>query len=483
MEKIKEELKRYKWLWIFGVVVALSMGVLAANMHVITFMHAYIKEDTANVIRLISKDIKNEARQDSWYFKKGIDYLLEDASEESLDFLEESLEELNADRQYDVIKAYNSKKILFKDHKVVIQILMQDLGNSIAQDYLKRVDVSKLDQELFYYFGDKPAITNEFIDTLYQILTVYPKQLPLDQFQFDLYNILTLEGEEGETKKSQIFSKLEPEAAKLLLFKELKTKPVDLDVLNTWVEFLNKSKVLTGEEYAGFTNHYAQIQLMRSQYKRLSEQEVDLKNKKEMIEVEIGDKLKLLESNQKAINALKYEVSDLEQELEKLTDYAHMAFYIDKAYGNGEYEASVPRKNLFGNYKSSSQKYILKLSTTEFYQEGVYYVDVYLNGTKVNPKGNEYPHYIEVPKGNLERISTLSRSRGLKVDELESLTNETAKLQTQVESVKKETGYEENELALENLHKEREGLTKKIGSKIVEIKNMLGIGNVSMRDL
>ncbi len=483
MEKIKEELRRYKWLWIIGVVVALSMGVLAANMHTLQFMNYHIKGDTSNIIRVLSKDIKNEARQDSWYFKKGIDYLLKEASEEGMSFLEEHLAKLNIERQYDIIKAYNNKKAFFQDHKIFIQILMQDLKNTVLQDYLRRMDASTLDQELFYYFGDKPAITNDFIDKLYHILTIYPKSLPLDQFQFNLYSILMMDGEDADIKRNQIFSKLESEPAKLILFKELKTKPIDLDVLNTWVEFLNKNKILAGEEYANFTNTYTQIQLMRSQYKRLDEKEVDLMNKKQMIEVEIGDKLKLIETNKVGMNGLKYEISNLEQELEKLTDYAHMALYIDKSYGNGEYEASVPRKNLFGNYKSSSQKYILKLSTTEFYQEGVYYIDVYLNGTKTNHKGNEYPYYIEVPKGNLERINTLSRTRQLQIEELKQMTNQTDELEKQVEVVKQETGYEQNEQELQDLYNERVSLNKKLNEKIIQVKNLFEIGNLTMSNI
>ncbi len=483
MNRLKEELLRYKWLWLIGIVIALGMGVLAANIHVVQFITWRAQGDTDKIIQLLKRDIKRETKQADWHFQEGIKYLLEDASKESLDFLEEHLGELTPKGQYDVIGGYNKKNLMLKDHKIFMQLFMKDLSQGAVQSYLKRIDPIVLDQELFYYFGNDPEITEEFINTLYHMLSIYPKQLPLMQFQFKLYPILILDENDETGKKGQIFEKLDSSKAQMLLFKELKTKPIDMDELSRWIEFLHNHKVLLNKDYADFTKIYREFQIVRTQYMGMDEKEVDLKNKKQMIEVELGDKLASLETNEGRINGLKYDILGLEKELQKLTDYAHMAFYIGKSYGNGEYEASVPKKSFFGNYTASSQKYVLKLNTTTFYQEGIYYLDVYLNGTKIGTGGKEYPYYIEVPKENLERMNTLARSREQQLQELEELTKQTAILQKEVDTIKKENGYEENEAQLQNLDKERESLRRKIDEKIVQVKNLFELGDISMHDL
>lgn len=483
MDKIKQELVRYKWILIIGLIVGLGMSILAANIHVIQFFQARMEKNTQKIMDLLAKDMKNEARQDEWYFKEGILYLVEEGSAESLDFLETHLGEMTLERQYDILYGYNKKSLLLNDHTVFMQILMENLDHEATTAYLKRIDPDTLDQELFYYFGDKPDITNEFVDTLYKMLVVYPKSLPLKKFQFSLYPILTMTGEDTASKRDQILSKLQGETAKTILFKELKTRPIELQVFNEWIELLHRNKILTSEDYTGFANLYRELQLVLTQYRGMDEREVDLMNKKQMIEVELGDKLKLLESSLVHIQGIEYEITSAEQELEKLTDYAHIALYIDKAYGNNEYEASVPRKNIFGNYKPSSQKYILKLNTTAFYQEGVYYVDVYLNGTKTDPKGNEYPYYIEVPKENLERINILGRTRETQIQELSKIKGDTAVLQQEVDAIKQATGYEENEEALQNLDEERASLLNKINEKIVQVKNLFQIGNLTLNGI
>jgi hypothetical protein len=483
MEKIKEELKRYKWILIAGIITALLAGSIAANAHVMSFMNYQIKNDTKSIMNLITKDIKNIGRQDDWYFIKAIEYLIEENTEESLNYLEQHLAEFIPDRQYEIIQAYNNKKIVFKDHKTFMPILIERIENSIVLQYLKRMDQNVLDKELFYYFGEKPEVNETFINTMNQLLMAYPATLPLDQFQFSLYQLLTISDDAMEEKKNNIFSKLEPEAAKAYLFKELKTKPIELDLLNKWMEFLNQNKVITSNDYVAFTNIYGEIQLIRNSYKHLEEKQVDLVNAKQMIEVQIGEDLKTLDTNLGKINALKMQDAAGEMELERLTDYAHMALYIDKAYGNGEYEASIPRKNLFGNYKSSSHKYIIKLNTTDFYQEGVYYVDVYLNGTKVGNKGEEYPYYVEVSAQELERIELLNNERIGRTKELEVLTRSIAELQKTVEVIKKETGYDQKETDLQAVVVQQEELIERLDDKAVEIKNLLGIGNISMPSL
>ena len=478
MKKIQELLKRYKWTLIAGIIVAVIMGILTANIHIISFVNYRMKGNTLGIIALMSKDIKNPGRQDDWYFKEGIQYLAKEGTKESLSFFEDNLEAFIPEVQYDIIKSYNNKRMFFVKNEYFMKMLMEHLDNQILIDYLKRMEPKVLDEELARYYGGEPEVNTELITTLHKILSVYPKQLPLKYFKFDLYALLAAEDGKMEEQKDQIFSKLAPEIAREMIFKELKTKPVELKMLSRWIEFLNKHQILEPKDYMTFSNLYSELQVTRTRIEALEEKAVDFSNKKQEIELKIGDDLKRLETNQTEINKLKYETASFEKELEQLTDYAYMALYIDKDYGNGEYEASVPRKNLFGNYKASSQKYVIKLNSTAFYKEGVYYVDVYLKGTKINNKGEEYPYYVEVSKAETERIDLLMRSREGLLKEQQQFTAELGRLQKEVDTIKQEMGYNENEAQLKEIALEKESLINKLESKLVEIKTLFGIGNI-----
>lgn len=480
MENLKEELKRYKWIMLAGVIVALVVGLITANIHVINFISYKMQGDTSSIITLLESDIQNVARQDDWYFVKGTEYLLENLEEESQSFFEQYFTTLIPERQKDVIEGYNKKNLLFANNNELIAMLIENIDKESFQGYLKRLDEAQLDAALAFYFGDKVEVNERLINILDQITKVYPKSLALDKFQFNLYELLVMTGDEIEVKKNQIFSKLNPERARKIIFEELKTKPVDGDTLKGWIEFLNKNKIIDTKEYTEFSSIYSEIYLIRKQYKELDAREVDLKNKKETIELQIGDKLIVLDEKNKTLVEQTSQITTIENELSTLTDYAYMALYIEKSYGNGEYEASIPRKNIFGNYKPSSQKYIIKLNNTEFYQEGVYYVDISLQGTKVNSKGEEYPYYVEVSKEQLARIESLQAQRQTKVEEAQKLREEIASLEAEISSIKAETGYNQNEQDLKDLLIERENLEKKIEEKAVQIKNLLGIGGVTV---
>lgn len=132
------------------------------------------------------------------------------------------------------------------------------------------------------------------------------------------------------------------------------------------------------------------------------------------------------------------EISGIDSQLRDLTDSAYMALYIEKSSGTGnnEYEASIPKKGIFGNYKPSGQKYIVRLSETSFLSEGVYYVDIYLKGTKVNNKGNEYPYYVEVSSRELSDIATLQGERSQKVEVRTALQQTINQLEDEVSAIK-----------------------------------------------
>ena len=122
----------------------------------------------------------------------------------------------------------------------------------------------------------------------------------------------------------------------------------------------------------------------------------------------------------------------------------------------------------------------MKLSDTSFLSEGVYYVDIYLKGTKVHSNGNEYPYYVEVSSSELSNIALLQQQRQEKANERKVLEQEVSELEVQVNSIKEQMGYDENQEALKSIAVERGELVKKLNEKIVEIKTMFGLSELKI---
>lgn len=484
MERIKEEFDRYKWVLLAGVIVAILIGLITANLHVLQFMTYKMQGNTKGIISILENSVKSSHVQEDWYFSQGIDYLLseKELSEESKQFFETYFENFTVEKKLEVIEGYNNQKLLMPTTAVVMQTIMENLDHSSIQNYVKRMSESELEQGLVIYYGNNVKVDTTFIDSMYKLLSIYPNRLPFEKFKFDLYPILSLTGEENEIKKTAIFNKLDSNVAKDSIFQSLKNQSVEGEQLRKWVEFLNKTQILDNGTYTKFNSLYSEIYLIRSQYKQLDSQEVDLKNKKEAVEVQIEQSLKDIESKKNELTSLNNEISSIDSQLGELTDYAYMALYIEKSSGTGnnEYEASIPKKGIFGNYKPSSQKYIVKLSETSFLKEGVYYVDIYLKGTKTNSQGNEYAYYVEVSSNELSQIATLQTQRSQKVEQRTAIQQGINELETKVNAIKKEMGYDETQEALKNIVVERESFTKKLNEKIIEIKTLFGLGELNI---
>lgn len=480
MDKIKEELKKYKWVFVIGLVVAIIAGIAAANIKTISAVAYKFQGNTTSMIQLLKNDVASIDRQDKWYFKLGMNYLVEGMEEESKTFFEEHFPDFIPARQKEIIVAYNKKGELLGHNQLMIQLILENLQDNNYKSYLKRMEADDVDAGLAAYYGNDIVVNETLVNTLYELTSTYPKKLPYKAFQFNLYDLLVMEGENIQEKKTQIFSKLESVAAKEALFKELKTQEVDGDVLKGFMDFLSETQIIDTKEYNNFNNLYSEVYVIRKKHSTIDEREINLRNKKESIEIQIQTKLDSIEMKNKELATINQKVSSLESELGSLTDYALMALYIEKAYGNGEYEASIPKKGLWGNYKPSGQKFIVKLTNTEFYTEGVFYVDVYQKGTKVSPDNKEYPYYVEVSNDELTRIQSITNERASQLQVASKLNSEIAALQSEVDTIKKENGYDENEKALQALAVERESYTKSLEEISIQIKNLLGISKVTI---
>lgn len=500
MGKFKEALKRYKWIIVSGLSIALLAGVITANIKLFQLMSYKMQADTPAVIQLMERDIKSTKKQDGWYFSQGIEYLLQDMSDETKEFFEAYFNEFIPEIQDEIIKQYNKRNLFFANKNILTTILLDNMDSEVYAGYFKRLDEITVDEMLASYFKDKTALNNEFVNQLYKITSVYPKQLLLDKFKFDVYGLLVF-GDEKQAnlaevateetpketevtlaqKKDAIFKKLAPEKAKEMIFAKLKTSSVQLETLRGLMEFLNRNNIIDTKTYTSFNNMYSEVHLIRKQYSELDGKEVDLKNKKSAIELQLSEPKKNIEAKEVELKNAQAAVSEVENKLGNLTGYAYMALYIEKAYGDGEYEASIPTTGLFGNFKPSSQKYIIKLTTSQFSTPGVYYVNITLKGTKVNNKGNEYPYYVEVSQSQLDQIAALQEQREAKVNAVNNIRSEIATIEAKIAAIKEENDYEAVDSELKNIAIERENYAEKLNAQAVEIQKLLGIGCVQVK--
>ncbi len=488
MKTIMEALKRYRWVLLAGIIVAVMIGMITANLNVLRFMAYRMQGNEQGVISILDSSVKSSEGQSEWYFEQGIDYLLSSKklSEESLAFFEENFERFEMATRLDILNGYNRNKLLLDHQLPVMETILTNLDHTYSQEYIKRMPKDQLEQGLAMYYGDNPKVNEAFIESMYKVLRIYPNEIAFDKFQFNLYPILALEGAENNQKKVAIFSKLRPDNAKESLFKALKQEKIEGEKLREWVELLNQTHILDHATYTKFNTIYSNIYLIRNQYKALDNKEIELKNKKEAVDVQIEQSIKDLQSKDAQLTILENEIKDIDSKLNAVTNYAYMALFIEKASATGtnEYEASIPRRGLFGDYKASDQKYIVKLSQTSFLTPGVYYVDIYLKGTKVSGNGNEYPYYVEVSNSDLSSINTLQQERTQKSEEKTLLEQEIAALATQIDKVKQEADYDKNDDELKNMVLEREALVQALNEKVVEIKLLFGLGqlNIEMRE-
>lgn len=483
METLKETFNQYKWVLLAGIIVAILIALITANLHVLEFMGYKIKNDTAGIISVLETYTKNEDKQDDNFFVQGITYLVEQDTytDEIRSFFENNFSYFSEERQKQIVKGYNSKKLNLAMNEDLMHLLVENIDDEVMKAYIKRMTPSDLEQGLVFIYGTNPGVNETLVNSLYELLNGYEDKLEFNRFQFNLYDLLIYSGEDAEVKKKVILSKVPSELARENIFKELRTKSITEDQICKWVEFFNDTQIISKSEYLTFQDAYSEICLIRSQYKALDEQQVELQNKKDAVDVQISSSLEQLEETQKEISVKQREIGVLETQIDELTNYTHMALYIEKASGTGsnEYIASIPRNSLFG-FRPSSQKYIVKLQESSLANEGVQYLDIYYKGSKTNGSGDEYGYYIEVSNSDLANISALENERNEKLGVLAKLKEEVTALESKINSIKKENQYDENQQALMNIAAQREEFSSKLSEETIRIKDLFGLKDLKI---
>lgn len=482
MEQFKKAISQYKWVLLAGVMVAILVGLITANFHVLQFISYKMQGDVKGVVSIL--EARKQTDQHQWYFKQGIDYLLEEKvyDEETKKLFESDFELFDEVTKKEIIKGYNRQKLSLPLNKEVMEFLIKHKEDENIKVYMYRMSPQDMENGLFLVYGDKPKISENFIKSLNQILSGYPKPLPFEKFQFSIYELVKYADGELGTQVKNILNKLSVEKTKNNLFATLKNQKIEEEQLVKWIKLFKEVGFISLNEANEFDALYSEICMVRSQYQGMDDEIIELKNKKANVESQISNNQSKISEKQGQISEIQSEINKIEGELDSLTNYAFMPLYVEKPSGTGsnEYIASVPRGGLFGKLGPSSQKYIIKLVNTQFMDQGIYNLNVYLEGSKTTSDGSLYPYYVEVGSKDTQEIEALAAKRDNQQSALNSLKQEITVLQAEVNKIKKENNYDEVVEALDTVDVRRNDYISKINAQVIQIKELLGLNNINI---
>lgn len=476
--QLKDFVKEHQKI-VIGVTVGVVIWILLLfNMSLIQISYYKLTQDTQKIVNVLAKDVKEVKNHQKVYFKSGLDYLTQDMSEISTGFFEKYFSYLSPENKEQVLEVYNRQGILFKSQQIILDEVAKGNRSEVIGEYLNRLDISAFELALVEYFGKDPELTQDIVNKLYNIASMYDKKLPMDKFIVSIYEIMKFP--ELVTDNSialKLLDVIEPAAIHKVLFTELKTQEIDVDLLNTWIDILNQKQAITTQEYASFTNSYNNIKQLRDQYTQLERQEVDIKNVKEKIDVETSESVSKIDKLAKEIETVQAEMNATKAKISSMKTYKSIELYIMDYYDDGLYEASIPEKSwFFGTYKPSNQKVKIKLTTSKPDSQGVFNFDVYYQGD--TEEG--IPYYVEVSQEDKNNIATLEDEIAQKRAIIEKKEAESRKLQADIDKIRKANNYDQNNTLLEEVHYKKENVVLRLKEKQIEIQTLFGIGNVSV---
>lgn len=486
MRKLKKDFNKYfsqyRWVILAGVLLSICIMLITANLKFFTLVGYTIKGNTEGVLSITENHMIQKQDQNQLTFKKGMHYLLnqEEYPKEVQTFFEDYYSAFSPEWQKEIMIAYSKKHLILPMNRAVIDTILQSLDVAAIKSYIEQLSVEDLEQGLSLVYGHTPSVTPEFVDTLYQLLQKYPNKFNFHKFQFNLYDILQYDGENAVDKIKLIISKIEPKVAQENLFKHLRKAELSVDTLNEWIEFFNTSGIISPSDYMNFNQLYGNICLMRNQQKELDEEEIELQEKIKVIDAKISDQNKSIVAKEEEMEPVQQELSRLEEQIDDLTNYSTLPLYIERASGTGsnEYIASVPRNGLFGK-RPTDIKYIVKLTQTSFFEDGVYELNVYSEGTKPSIDGVECSYFVEVPYEKLEEIELKKAQRLTQVRKMDAIKEEIKAKENEIEVIKEQNQYNEIKKDIENMDQRREEYTQKIEEEIMQIRKLFGLSRIT----
>ncbi|MEG0352354.1 MAG: hypothetical protein RR586_03735, partial [Cellulosilyticaceae bacterium] len=218
------------------LVIGITAGVvicvlLLFNMSLIQISYYKITQDTQKMVNVLAKEVKEVKNHQKVYFKSGLDYLIEDMSEISTVFFEKYFSYLSLGDKEKVLTAYNEKDILFASQQIIIDEIAKGNKSDVIDKYLNRLDMNTFELALVEYFGKDPEPTQDIVNKLYNVASMYEAKLPMDKFIVSIYEIMKFPELATENSMAlKLLDVIEPEAIYRVLFTELKTQGIEVDL-------------------------------------------------------------------------------------------------------------------------------------------------------------------------------------------------------------------------------------------------------------
>lgn len=466
----------HKKIVILSCAVVIGILVLIMNMNLIQISYFKMKQMPTQVVNILTKAKTQEYKK--LYFKQGLDYLLEDLSEVSLGFLEENFAEFDEATQEKIIIEYNKEGLFFKSQEVVFSKIMTINATEPLKKYVRRLETADFERAVSACLDEQAKLTQDSVDRLYKLLALRGEKLPLEHFKISVFELLNFPHKaDVESTSIKILDYIQPERVKEILFTELKTKEVEISELSTWVDILNKKRIIIPSEYISFTNNYGMIKRLQDELKQIELQEVDLMNMKQSVDVQTEVIDNEIQKYTKEIATLNDQVSTLTSKVNNLRDYQEIDLYVLDRYEDGEYEAAIPEKSwLFGTYKPSSQKVRLKTTRTTISKVGVQTFSVYSKGTL----DNGVIYYIEVSNEQLGQISDIEKKIQESNSTILNKQNEVDKLNQEIAQIRKSNNYDSTLNLIEELEMKKSNIDLEIEKYKLAIQTLFGIGNITV---
>lgn len=473
-EKVIQWIITYKNVVIPSVIGVFIFVLVIINMNLFQITYFRMKHMPDKVVNILTK--AKEQNYDDLYFKQGLQYLVEDASEVSRVFLEKHFKNLDTASQDKILEKYNAEGIQFVSQQEIFDVIIQGTKTDTIKAYMKKLDDVTFERALSEYFDASAKLTQDSVDALYTLLSLKGERIPLKNFKLSIFELLNFpHNGDAESISVKILDYIQPESVKTTLTNELKTNEIEVKTLSIWVDILNKKRIITAQEYLNFTNAYGMIKKSQESLKQIQLQEVDLINMKQTVDVETDVIANQIVRLQKDIKTMQDQTANINEQVSTLKNYKQIDLYILDKYENGEYEAAIPEKSwLFGTYKPSSQKVRLKTTRSSVGEIGVHSFKVY-DGGRID--GN-VRYYTEVSEEQLIKIEGLEDQIRDANAQINTKNGEIDKLNKEIDEIRKTNNYDATLSLIEELELKKNNIAVEIEKNRLAIQTLFGIGNV-----
>ncbi|OON98741.1 MAG: hypothetical protein ATN35_03775 [Epulopiscium sp. Nele67-Bin004] len=279
IEKIKQQLldeyEQHQTAFLaLGITFVLCILILL-NTNVIKMQYYKYSGDTTAVLKVMNYQVSKEGESSKMYYSQGLNYLLNDMSFESRDFLEEYYLTFSEYNKEQILQNYNDRGLLIRNPIGIFEDLANGEYTTQLIRYINRLDIHDFENILIAGFGEELTMSNENIEDFYNVVRRYTTKITLENFQVSIYALLQFLSDVENSEIIELLEQINRDTIYNTLMGELKFRTVSLDDFSKWTEILNKMGCFTTQEYANFNNIYTYVNMLRQQYTSLWSQAVE----------------------------------------------------------------------------------------------------------------------------------------------------------------------------------------------------------------